>query len=71
MDNRGPVLPENMQHNLFDSMVSVREIRNDEPHLGLGLHIVRLISEFHQGHVSAGNREDNKGVIFTVRFPAG
>ena len=67
--NVGPLLPENIQSTLFDSMVSAREKRGEEPHLGLGLYIVRLITEFHQGRVNATNRDDMKGVIFTVSLP--
>ncbi|MGD8570532.1 MAG: proteobacterial dedicated sortase system histidine kinase [Gammaproteobacteria bacterium] len=68
--NEGPTLPETMQSNLFDSMVSMREKRGKQPHLGLGLYIVRLITEYHQGTVKAQNKSDNKGVVFTVTLPA-
>ena len=55
--NQGASLPENMQSNLFDSMVSVRDkaIAGDKPHLGLGLYIVRLIAQFHSGKPFARN----------------
>lgn len=68
--NEGPTLPEEMQSNLFDSMVSMREKRGKQPHLGLGLYIVRLISEYHQGTVKAQNKADAGGVVFTVTLPA-
>jgi two-component system, OmpR family, sensor histidine kinase ChvG len=68
--NQGPPLPENMHGRLFDSMVSVRtEQSRDEPHLGLGLYIVRLIAEFHGGRATAMNREDTRGVIVSVTLP--
>ena len=67
--NSGPLLPEAMAGQLFDSMVSVRDTRSDEPHLGLGLYIVRLIAEFHGGCALATNRADGSGVVFSVTFP--
>ncbi len=68
--NDGPLLPGRMQGQLFDSLVSVRDASNrDATHLGLGLHIVRLIVEFHGGEVVARNREDLSGVVFEVRLP--
>jgi len=70
VSNQGPTLPEKMKNNLFDSMVSMREKRGKQPHLGLGLYIVRLIVEYHNGTVRADNKKDNKGVVFTVNFPA-
>lgn len=70
VSNQGPTLPDKMKNNLFDSMVSMREKRGKQPHLGLGLYIVRLIVEYHNGTVRADNKNDNKGVIFTVNFPA-
>lgn len=67
--NTGPLLPEAMADQLFDSMVSVRDTRGDEPHLGLGLYIVRLIAEFHGGRARAVNRPDASGVVINVTLP--
>lgn len=67
--NEGPALPQGMQNSLFDSMVSIRAKKGAEPHLGLGLYIVRLIVEFHNGKVSAVNRDDVEGVQFSVSLP--
>lgn len=67
--NLGPALPPTMKANVFDSMVSVRQRRDEQTHLGLGLYIVRLIVEFHQGKVRADNLPDNSGVKFTILFP--
>ena len=70
VENEGPPLPAAMHGRLFDSMVSVRrEHAGDEPHLGLGLYIVRLIAEFHGGSVHADNRADGRGVVVTVILP--
>lgn len=66
--NQGPLLPESMQQQLFDSMVSVRQ-QSERVHLGLGLHIVRLIVDFHSGSVSAANLPDGSGVEFRVLLP--
>ena len=44
VENAGPTLPEAMQNQIFNSMVSMRnKDENSEVHLGLGLYIVRLI----------------------------
>ncbi|MCG6877487.1 MAG: hypothetical protein LJE97_20550 [Betaproteobacteria bacterium] len=68
--NEGPPLPDEMRGRLFESMVSVRPTRaGGAPHLGLGLYIVRLITEFHGGKASASNREDVEGVVVKVSFP--
>ena len=67
--NQGPALPDRMQDNLFESMVSVRSKKDETPHLGLGLYIVRLIVEFHEGHVRALNRDDIGGVEIHVTLP--
>ncbi|MGH8799174.1 MAG: ATP-binding protein [Casimicrobiaceae bacterium] len=70
VDNHGAPLPVDMQERLFDSMVSVRiQEKGDDPHLGLGLYIVRLIAEFHGGSVGAQNRPDGQGVVVTVLLP--
>ncbi|MFL0798874.1 MAG: HAMP domain-containing protein [Agarilytica sp.] len=70
--NEGPPLPGHMHGQLFDSMVSVRDKPPSEAdhHLGLGLYIVRLITDFHHGEVQGYNVPDNSGVIFELRLPA-
>ena len=71
VENEGPPLPQGMHERLFDSMVSVRPgTGGDVPHLGLGLYIVRLIAEFHEGTARADDRPDGRGVAVTVEIPA-
>lgn len=68
--NYGSQLPKLMEQQLFNSMISVRDKKNNnEPHLGLGLYIVRLIAEYHKGDVHARNLSDGQGVMFTLKFP--
>ena len=68
--NHGPLLPAGMKERLFESLVSVRKnAPGDEPHLGLGLYVVRLIAEFHGGRANAMDRADGSGVAFEVRIP--
>jgi two-component system, OmpR family, sensor histidine kinase ChvG len=69
LSNNGPPLPQKMQDRLFDSLISVRDGRATvSPHLGLGLYIVRLIAELHQGDASACNLPDAAGVEFRIRL---
>ena len=68
--NYGSSLPETMEGQLFNSMISMRDKgKGKEPHLGLGLYIVRLIVEYHGGGVTARNRNEREGVTFFVKFP--
>lgn len=70
VSNAGPFLPEEMKDRLFDSMISVRpQEKQRQPHLGMGLHIARLISDFHGGQIRAENRQDLEGVTVTVVIP--
>ncbi len=64
--NDGPLLPEAMQVQIFESLVSARSEEGDQVHLGLGLHIVRLIVRAHGGRVLARNRVDGSGVEFVL-----
>ncbi len=80
--NTGPLLPPQLDGRLFESLVSHRPAAparpcvpspsaaaENKPHLGLGLYIVRLIADFHQGTVTATNLPDASGVVFTLELP--
>ena len=67
--NSGSRLPDVLHDQLFDSLVSLRENRKSGQHLGLGLHIVRLVAQAHAGKVSARNLPDDSGVEFIIRLP--
>lgn len=70
VSNAGPYLPEEMKDRLFDSMISVRpQEKQKQPHLGMGLRIARLVTDFHGGHIRAENRTDREGVVITVVIP--
>ncbi len=70
VSNKGPLLPAHMQDQLFDSLVSLREgSKQSGTHMGLGLHIVRLVAQFHGGSARAENLPDESGVIFTITLP--
>ena len=70
VSNYGPLLPEEMKGRLFDSMISVRpQEKQREPHLGMGLHIARLVTEFHQGQIRADNLPGGDGVAITLSIP--
>lgn len=59
-----------MKDRIFDSMVSVRpEGKKSKPHLGMGLHIARMIADFHSGYIYAENLIDEEGVIVVLRIP--
>ena len=67
--NEGPPIPPEVLGRLFESLFEQRQGRDDKPHLGLGLYIVRLIAEFHGGTAVAGNRLDGGGAVFTITLP--
>jgi signal transduction histidine kinase len=70
VENQGPPLPAQMRGRLFESMVSIRPAGGEgEPHLGLGLYIVRLIAAFHGGEARADDREGGDGVVVGVSMP--
>lgn len=77
--NRGPIIPKETQETIFDSMVSLRITTNGnarkggereaEPHLGLGLYVVRLVADYHQGQISVINLPEHDGVEFNLHLP--
>ncbi|MCW8091968.1 proteobacterial dedicated sortase system histidine kinase [Alteromonas sp. ASW11-130] len=72
--NPGPLLPNDMQDELLQSMVSVRtDVSHQDtttaPHLGLGLYIANTIAMFHKGHLQINNLADHSGVVVTISLP--
>jgi len=68
--NSGPYLDHAMKDRIFDSMVSLRpEGKKTQPHLGMGLHIARMIAEFHKGYIEADNLIEEEGVMVVLRIP--
>ncbi len=67
--NQGQLLPHTMTDRLFDPMVSLGKKNAKQSRLGLGLYVVKLIAEFHEGQVEAANRPDDAGAMFTVSLP--
>ena len=69
VSNEGPPLPAELRDSLFDPMISMRPGDSGDVHLGLGLHVVRLIVEFHHGRVVANNLPDEQGVSVAIYLP--
>jgi two-component system, OmpR family, sensor histidine kinase ChvG len=71
--NYDATLPAEVGNRLFESMVSSRPRAQNaasEPHLGLGLYIVRLVVEHHRGSVLALQLQEPQAVRFEVWLPA-
>ena len=69
--NQGPEIDKDKQGEIFNSMVSLRSKKKSTPHLGLGLYVVRAITQHHKGSVRVENLSGKeKGVCFIVSLPA-
>ena len=69
VENQGHPLPSTMGKELFEPMVSQRHIRDDQPHMGLGLYIVKLIADYHDATADAVDLPSRQSVRFLVSFP--
>lgn len=65
VSDNGPGIPQRILRDIFKPHFSTKSARS-----GLGLHIVATIVKENEGTVTAGNREDSHGAVFTVRVPA-
>jgi signal transduction histidine kinase len=70
VSNEGVKLPED-KDKIFDLFVSLRDAGHwKSDNLGLGLYLVKLITEGHEGSVQADDLTGKEGAIFTVKIPA-
>ncbi len=68
--NQGPTIDPAVQQQIFNSMTTNRPVKDDRPHMGLGLYIVRTILEHHGGKASVRNLDDGRsGVVFAISLP--
>ncbi len=64
VDNPGPPLAPEARGRLFESLWQSRSGSDSRPHFGLGLYIVRLITEYHRGGVAAADLPGGAGARF-------
>ena len=70
IDNKGPLLVEGTQQDLFQSMVSIRPVaQQHDTHLGLGLYIAKMICDYHNADLQIANNSDLTGVTVSITFP--
>jgi signal transduction histidine kinase len=68
VDNPGPTIAPDTLERLFESLWQSRRDKDSRPHFGLGLYIVRLIAQFHDGEARASNLPNDQGARFSVRL---
>ncbi|MBI5546853.1 MAG: response regulator [Deltaproteobacteria bacterium] len=71
VDDTGPGIPAGFEQHLFERFQQANpSTTRSQGGLGLGLAIVRHLTELHGGTVQARNRTDSQGAAFTVSLPA-
>ena len=72
VENQGDAISLDKADQLFQSMVTSRTQASagGAGHFGLGLYVVQIIAEFHQGTAQVANLPDGSGVCFSIRLPA-
>jgi len=71
ISNQGPKIKKEKHGQIFNSMVSIRSQKKSSPHLGLGLYVVRAITQHHGGTVRVENLTgEHRGVCFIITLPA-
>ncbi len=67
--DEGPGLPEDDRERVFDKFYRVRAGDKQRAGTGLGLAIARGFMEAMGGTITAANRSDTKGAVFTITLP--
>ena len=67
--DEGPGLPEEDRERIFDKFYRVRAGDRQRAGTGLGLAIARGFMEAMGGTITAANRTDVKGAVFTLTIP--
>ena len=67
VSDNGPGIPPDILPRLFRQTISTK--KNGSTRSGLGLHIVASIVRRYSGRVSAANRENGNGAVFTIFVP--
>ena len=68
LDEGGGIPPGDLD-NIFDKFYRARKIDQVRAGTGLGLAISRGFVEAMQGTISAANRTDRRGAVFTIQLP--
>ncbi len=66
LDNEGPGIDAATAESMFEPMVSHRTERGEQPHLGMGLFIARLIAERHDGRIHLEPIEGGTRAVFEM-----
>jgi two-component system sensor histidine kinase KdpD len=67
--DEGPGIPAEDMERVFDKFYRVRNTDRQRAGTGLGLAICKGFVEAQGGHITAANRADRSGAVFTVTFP--
>ena len=69
VEDEGPGLPEEDRERVFDKFYRVRASDKKRAGTGLGLAIARGFMEAMGGTITAANRSDHTGAVFTLTLP--
>ena len=68
--DEGPGIPEQDVLRIFDPFFRVKQADRKTAGTGLGLAVCRGFVQAMGGRISAGNRRDRSGAVFTIEFPS-
>lgn len=70
VSDSGPGIDERELERIFDRFYQAEEGQGSATRgFGIGLNLCRMLVELQGGRITASNRRDRRGAIFTIRFP--